>query len=426
VRLWDATTGQKVQTLSGHADGVWGVAYSPDGHTLASAGRDQTVRIWDGATGRELLTLRGHEAEVYAVAFSPDGRTLASAGLDRAVRIWDAVTGQEHLTLRGHESWVSRVAYSPDGRRLASASRDQTVRLWDLTTGQGILTLHGHAGWLDGIAFSPDGHILAAACWDGVIKIWDSTPPTPELQVLREARGLVEFLFAKPASTAEVVARIRDDRAISEPVRRQALALAEAYGRRREVSQAERVVGALFAKPMFRSEVLVSLRGDLSLSEPIRCQALALAEQMPEDPGRLNEASWSVVSRPDAEPAAYRLAQRRAETACRLIPHNGFFLATLGIAHYRMGDAQRAAATLAQSGRLNAVHAAAPFPHDLAFLALSQHCLGQSERARDTLVRLRETMKKPQWAQNPEAQAFLREAEALELDPVFPADPFAP
>ena len=58
-------------------------------------------------------------------------------------------------------------------------------------------------------------------------------------------------------------------------------------------------------------------------------------------------------------------------------------------------------------------------------MALAQHRLGQSEKARDTLGRLREVMRDPQRAGNQEAQAFLREAETIELDRVFPADPFA-
>jgi hypothetical protein len=94
---------------------------------------------------------------------------------------------------------------------------------------------------------------------------------------------------------------------------------------------------------------------------------------------------------------------------------------TLGVAEYRCGRSAEALATLMRSNALNEEKE----PSDLAFLALAQHRLGQPEKARDTLRRLREVMKDPQQSGNPESQAFLREAETIELDRVFPADPFA-
>ncbi|HEX7377258.1 MAG TPA: serine/threonine-protein kinase, partial [Pirellulales bacterium] len=64
----------------------------------------------------EPMTLRGHVGDVYHVVFSPDGASLASAGRDHSVRLWNAVTGQTLATLAGHTDEVNCVAWSPDGK----------------------------------------------------------------------------------------------------------------------------------------------------------------------------------------------------------------------------------------------------------------------------------------------------------------------
>jgi hypothetical protein len=137
----------------------------------------------------------------------------------------------------------------------------------------------------------------------------------------------------------------------------------------------------------------------------------------------LNDASWLVVREPGQDPAAYRLALRRAEVACDDSVDNGRILNTLGVAQYRLGLYHEALATLTRSNTLNGGRT----PDDLAFLAMTQQRLGQVEQARRTLAQLRAAMEVPSAMTDPrEAVRFLREAELLiELDPAFPADPFA-
>jgi WD40 repeat protein len=183
IRIWNADTGQPIGApLTGHTDTVRNVVFSTDGHRLASAGRDDTVRLWNADTGQPIgVPLTGHTNWMLGVAFSPDGHRLASAGADATVRMWNADTGQPiGAPLTGHTNWVTSVAFSPDGHRLASASYDATVRIWNADTGQPIgAPLTGHTGPVFTVAFSPDGHRLASGSGDSAIRLWDAETGQP-------------------------------------------------------------------------------------------------------------------------------------------------------------------------------------------------------------------------------------------------------
>jgi WD40 repeat protein len=51
IQLWDATTGapiKKIARIARNAGGLYDLAYSPDGKTLASGHGDGAIRIWSG------------------------------------------------------------------------------------------------------------------------------------------------------------------------------------------------------------------------------------------------------------------------------------------------------------------------------------------------------------------------------------------
>ena len=46
-------SGKELQTLTGHDDSVWSVAFSPDGQRIVSGSNDKTLKIWDASEEAE-------------------------------------------------------------------------------------------------------------------------------------------------------------------------------------------------------------------------------------------------------------------------------------------------------------------------------------------------------------------------------------
>jgi WD40 repeat protein len=200
LKLWNVARRTTGATLRGHpappggSGLVFGVAFSPDGKTLASAGSDRYARLWNVASGQEFAKLR-HPKRLWDVAFSPDGRILATACADSRVRLWDVAArrwDRARSTLSGHPAMVMCLAFSPDGRTLASGGIDPEVRVWDVATGRKRFTLEASRGFIPSVAFSPDGKTLASGNQDDSVTLWN-LDQRRELASLQDAGSLVAF-----------------------------------------------------------------------------------------------------------------------------------------------------------------------------------------------------------------------------------------
>ncbi|MFD9734617.1 WD40 repeat domain-containing serine/threonine protein kinase [Umezawaea sp. NPDC059074] len=154
-----------------------GIAFSPDGRTLAVPLSGGKVALWNLVdTGSALTLLGGHDTGALDAEFSPDGTTLATGGVDRLVRLWRVRDGQQVGQLTGSDSPLRKVAFSPDGKTLAAASQDTVLRLWDVAAGQPLARLDRHSDDLNDVAFDPSGEHVASGGADGTTRIWDLVP----------------------------------------------------------------------------------------------------------------------------------------------------------------------------------------------------------------------------------------------------------
>jgi WD40 repeat protein len=167
-------------------------AFSPDSKTLAIGDEGGVIKLWNTTTWQEQAELPSNGLPVDTLAFSPDGHTLASAAgailtmnvplltmnvplLPGEIKLWDVGTKTLRATLTGHTAPITSLAYATDGKTLASGSIDRTVQLWEPATGQHLATLRGAAQPVAALAFRPDGKLLVAVTADSTVLQWRAT-----------------------------------------------------------------------------------------------------------------------------------------------------------------------------------------------------------------------------------------------------------
>jgi RNA polymerase sigma factor (sigma-70 family) len=213
IRLWDPATGLEKSPVAGLPGGVWHIAVSPDGKTLAYPAHG--IALWDLSAGREIGTLPGHH---WSFAFSPDSKTLAGGSDTSALNVWD-VPGQRLLRRleldkqKERLKWATfdRCAFSPDGKVLVTGGREAGeetfgagIRWWDPATGRELRQVtfkNEELFTVECVAFSPDGKVLVtsgrAIKRDGAVRVLDATSGEARTRLqgtLNTALGKVEEL----------------------------------------------------------------------------------------------------------------------------------------------------------------------------------------------------------------------------------------
>uniref|UniRef100_A0A4W5N2H1 Apoptotic peptidase activating factor 1 n=1 Tax=Hucho hucho TaxID=62062 RepID=A0A4W5N2H1_9TELE len=181
--VWRWRTGECV-VLEGHKEQVRCFSLlttSPSSEThLLSWSFDGTIKVWDMSSGERLQDLVCHQGAVLACDVSPDGQLFATTSADKTAKVWSSASWECVCLLNGHQDCVRSCRFSWDGRRLATGDDNGEIRLWNVKDGtllkicsrenkDAMDSLHG--GWVTDLHFSPDNTVLLST--GGYIKWWN-------------------------------------------------------------------------------------------------------------------------------------------------------------------------------------------------------------------------------------------------------------
>jgi len=190
IRIFDLVKNAQIKEINAHptpmAAMIYTLAFTPDGKQIVSAGYDKSLKLWDLSTGnlvREFKAYKakefekGHQEGVFSVAFSPDGKLLASGsgGIERALKIWNVADGTVIRDLTNprikanpavaHPGSVYNLRFTHDGKYLVSVGdappNKGYLALWDPSDGKLLFGESMSLGSFYGLAIAPDDQTLA-------------------------------------------------------------------------------------------------------------------------------------------------------------------------------------------------------------------------------------------------------------------------
>jgi WD40 repeat protein len=174
-RYLGAALDMSMATPATLGDTVMAVSLSPDDAVLAcgvSSGEIVLVKTSDGSVVRRW---KAHSPEgLFRVAFSPDGKQVASCGADRKACVWDSATGGLRTTFDAHKFPVGGLAWSPDGSRIATSAYftdkstpiEGRIHTWNPATGELDKTMRAGVKPVVYLAWAGNGETLAAGTWN--------------------------------------------------------------------------------------------------------------------------------------------------------------------------------------------------------------------------------------------------------------------
>jgi WD40 repeat protein len=130
VELWDASTGERVVSLTISAWSSRFAKFSPDSAKLLIRDGGAGLHLLDAKTGDLLLSLREADLDFgREFQMSRRGERLAGYALDGSLLLFDLAHTRTVARFE-HDADIAAVAYAPSGAHVATFARDHQLRVW--------------------------------------------------------------------------------------------------------------------------------------------------------------------------------------------------------------------------------------------------------------------------------------------------------
>ncbi|KAK5971883.1 WD domain G-beta repeat protein, partial [Trichostrongylus colubriformis] len=143
VNIYNMRTNEKVHEISQSTREATCMKFSHDKRWQAVGYADGVIRLFDRkASDDSCVIFSGHKKGVSCLAFSDDGLTLASGGKDCVVILWDIVSESGLFRLNGHKGPITHMAFARDDQFLVTSSKDCLVKFWSLKSQNCFFTIY--------------------------------------------------------------------------------------------------------------------------------------------------------------------------------------------------------------------------------------------------------------------------------------------
>ncbi|TWU39380.1 protein kinase domain-containing protein [Novipirellula artificiosorum] len=427
VKVWETTSGRDLATLYGHRSNLVGLTLSPDNTRVYSVDETGVLIAWNLATHQQLWMLALRTPHRYiswkALECSPDGSLLYAGTSKGSVAVIDTLKGIVSKQLNGKLSdEICHLALSPDGKKLVASAGNKKgglLEFWDLTTEEVYGKLD--VGWdISCLSMSPDSSKVLAVTSKGISIV---NLDRPKIDRFRNARG-TRFWKAKFTPSGQRIIASQFGTCSVLDLDGELLfdwQIPKCYDPSVSskgtvaVSGLEGIVWLFEQNPSesgqrdFYASVhqAISIAVDSGLAEEtirrldeienlqddVRDEAVRWVRKRGDDPIRLSDQSHEILLNREVD--QYPSALKYALAADAAIPDCTEFLAAIGIAHYRNGNLDEAAAVL---GRLREIDWDLRKPttfdrwidypldaHVFAVLAMAERELGNQDQAKECL-----------------------------------------